>query len=74
MEKYVIKCGIMRGTGIKGKKGDVLELNSKSESVQDLVKRGWIEKVEAEKVETEKVEKAKEKAPKKEPKKEPNKK
>ena len=52
MDKYVIKCGIMRGTGIKGKKGDILELNSKSESVQDLVKRGWIEKVEPEKVET----------------------
>lgn len=59
MEKYVIKCGIMRGTGIKGNKGDILELNSKSESVQDLEKRGWIEKVEE----------AKEKAPKKEPKK-----
>lgn len=48
----------MQGTGIKGKKGEVVELNSKSESVQDLVKRGWIEKVES-----------KEKEPKKEPKK-----
>lgn len=63
MEKYVIKCGIMRGTGVKGKKGDVLELNSKSESVQDLVKRGWIEKVEEPKKEPKK------EAPKKEPKK-----
>ena len=63
MEKYVIKCGIMRGTGIKGKKGDVLELNSKSETVQNLVKRGWIEKVEEPKKEPKK------EAPKKEPKK-----
>lgn len=59
MDKYVIKCGIMRGTGIKGERGDILEFNSKSESVQDLVKRGWIEKVEE---------------PKKEPKKESKKK
>lgn len=63
MDKYVIKCGIMRGTGVKGKKGDVLELNSKSESVQDLVRRGWIEKVEEPKKEPKK------EAPKKEPKK-----
>ena len=52
MEKYEVKCALMQGTGIKGKKGEVIELDPKSKRVQDLVKRGWLEKVEAEKSET----------------------
>ena len=54
----------MQGTGIKGKKGEVIELDPKSKRVQDLVKRGWLEEVKPEKAEKSEKSETKE-APKK---------
>ena len=45
MTKYTIECAIMNGTGIKGKKGDVVELQSSSDKVKSLVASGWLKEV-----------------------------
>ena len=55
----------MQGTGIKGKKGEVIELDPKSKRVQDLVKRGWLEEVKPEKSEKSEAKEAPKKTTKK---------
>lgn len=43
--KYKVLCDRMQGTGIDAKKGQTIELESSSDNVKSLAKRGWIEEV-----------------------------
>ena len=45
--KYKVLCDRMQGTVFDCKKGQVIEIESTSDNVKSLVKRGWLEEVKS---------------------------